>query len=654
MTDALRQLATHLWAIAIALAWLWAMAGVGTAALGRWLPAPADAGASSDAGASRDAVPGPLHRLLLGLAVGAGILGTVFLALGAVGLLRPWAVLASAAAAALVAWRGVVGVPRTAAGAARELAADLRDAGVLALPWALAAGVVALGLVMALAPVTDWDSLMYHLPVPAAWLESGWVHVPPDNLHASRTGLFQILYAVPLALGEHRAAALLSLAFAAATAGAVHVVIRDRFGTREALLAGATTWAAAAVWFVAVTPRTDVALVLFLLLAHDALLRGIDSGARRWLVLAGALLGLAVATKFQAVPYILALLPLAWLDARADRGGWPGTAGRIGWVALAALVVAAPWLVRNIVLLGAPFYPLLAEPVPQPWIAALAPAGGVPALPEIMGQVVWRLTEPFNLYDFFLRPGRLSIEAEAAAYRPNFMLLALPLLLLVRDRRRELLALAVPALLYLAILLLGFPRANLRYMLPGVVPLAALGAVALVRVTARFRRGDIVLAALGIAALLPAALAATSATTRAGAHRHFAGELGPGTYLARHFEYGPLHGVMRQVNGLQPDARVLMLFDARGFHAPRTVLQDNKLSNWAYLDGLRRAGAIGDCLQGSGATHVLINRGALDFYLRSGALDLDALRVPALRDLVERCGTPVWERAGMSLLELAP
>ncbi|MBW3554783.1 MAG: glycosyltransferase family 39 protein [Gemmatimonadetes bacterium] len=642
-TSGLPLVLSHFAALAIAAAWLGLLTALGHALLDRLSTPPPESDEP------------PLDRLLLGLAMGAGAAATAFLAMGAVGMLRPWFVLASAAATAVLlrhAIRRTLGLLRAAV---RSAGIDVRRAGRLPWSWVLVAVLLTAALIVGVAPVTDWDSLMYHLTVPARWLENGWIHVPPDNLHVSRTGLLQMLYVLPLALGEPRAATLTGLGFALALCLAVYSLVRWHFGVRAAVFAGATFWAPATIWFVAVTPRNDVALVFFLLLAHDQLLRGLGREGRRPLALAGVLLGLAVATKFQALAYALALLPLALLDrpVTGSRRSLAAVGTRMGIVMAGAVVVALPWLIKNALLLGAPLYPLLSSPVPPPWVESLAGAGAA-VLPDSLGQTIWGASERFGFFDFFFRPGRLNVEEEAALYRPNFLLLALALLPFVRKERRKLLTLVAPGLLYVGILLLGFPRASLRYLLPALVPLGAAAAVIALRLLERLPRSGLLAAVVASAVLLPATTAARRAMHRAEAHRHAAGSFSADRYLTYNFEYGPLHDALERTGELDEDARVLMIFDGRGFRAPRAVLQDNMLTNWPYIQAAAAARGADRCLAGTGITHVLVNRWALEYYSRSAGFGADALGVDALEGFTTRCAETLWERRGMSLYRIAP
>lgn len=145
-----------------------------------------------------------------------------------------------------------------------------------------------------------------------------------------------------------------------ATVAVVRASVRRVASAGAALLAGAV---------LAVTPvavlmfrydNPDALLVLLLSLAAASVLRGVEDGRTRWMVLAGALVGLAFLTKqleaFLAVP----AMGLAWLVA-APVG--LGRRLRDGVLAVLATVAAAGWWVA------------LVELVPasdRPWIGGTA------------------------------------------------------------------------------------------------------------------------------------------------------------------------------------------------------------------------------------------------------------------------------------------
>ena len=77
---------------------------------------------------------------------------------------------------------------------------------------------------------------------------------------------------------------------------------------------------------------------------------------------------------------------------------------------------------------------------------------------------------PFNLVDLFVNPVAFSVEGEAAFYFFSPVLLCLVLWILF-SRNASYKGLIIPAIGYVAVLILFSPSTNLRYLIPAVAPL---------------------------------------------------------------------------------------------------------------------------------------------------------------------------------------
>jgi 4-amino-4-deoxy-L-arabinose transferase-like glycosyltransferase len=126
-----------------------------------------------------------------------------------------------------------------------------------------------------------------------------------------------------------------------AAVGVLYATVRRWFGPAAAIIAGAVM----AVMFRFNNP--DALLVLVLVLAAYATTRALESGRTRWLVLAGALLGLGYLTKMLQAFLVLPVFALVYLVA-----GPPRLGRRIGQLLAggAALVVGAGWWVAIVML----------------------------------------------------------------------------------------------------------------------------------------------------------------------------------------------------------------------------------------------------------------------------------------------------------------
>lgn len=625
----------HLYEIVLVLALLAVCAGLGRATLRR-------------AGLVRD---DSLEDLLLSVAMGMGLTATGLLALGAVRGFRPLPLALFFAAEVVVARRALLELPGLVR---RGLASTLEDAGPRppALLTAAVLAVVALFLVvMASAPPVDWDTLMYHLRIPAQFVRQGGIYLPADGLHVTRIGALHMLYVPLLLAGSGSAPALLNAFIAPLLAGAVFSLGRRLFGRTTALVATALLWATTTILLVADTPRLDVSLAFFTLLAHGLLLgRGQRRLAAREVVLAGVLLGFAFSIKYLGWAYAAALAPLV-LVSFGVRWSCLRYALLFG---TAILVTSTPWLLKNWLLVGAPLYPFFARPLAPPWLRALyRPTGTEPPIHGALQSLVWQARRPFNLHDLFFAPGRLTIEAEGSFYTTSPALALLPLCLFFW-RKRAVLGLVLPALIYLAVLIVPFPHTNLRYLIPAMAPLTLAIAYVLVRLADRIRDVRVRYASiLGVAllSLFPTLRTITEWLGGTEALSHFVGASSSRSYVASHLlpgarQYGRLQDLLD--THTRPGAgAVLMLFEARGYGIGREVIADPQISNWPAVAPLVSGGA---CLRGAPFRYVLFNDASLRYYARSG-IDLGPLRLDEFAAYRNRCLRLVAEGAGYDLFE---
>ena len=578
--------------------------------------------------------------------LGAGSLALVLLALGAVGLLHPPIVLGVTVALALVAHAELLGAAREVAAVfrlrlAHEPGLPAADARAAAVSRALLGALFLLLVATAVAPPTGWDSLMYHLRIPLWLLEQGRVALPPDSFHVALVGSAQYATLPLLAAGILTGPALMQVGALALTVMGTVALARaagaSRFGgwLAVAVLLGCPMFV-----LVAITARVDVTLVLALLAAHLALLAAADGHDARDLTLAALLVGVAVAIKPLAGAYALVLVPLGW---RAARGLRPAFAA-----AVLAVVVAAPWYLKNQLLVGAPLYPIGAPGWLVPWLADLF---GGKVRPEWLDVSILRaLPEArtsFNVLDAFFAPGTLTIEGEGVFYALSPLLLALPLIALAWRARTRAAELAFVGLAYSALVVVPFGRINLRYLLPAVPALAVAVAVAIEWTAERAgaRLSGITRRVLAVVLLVVALLPLTGAlrqrflTRDLVLLRHAVGAASARD-VWRHHPDATARALAPVIENVQrlvpPDGKVLLLWEARGLAFDREVLVDVMLSNWSFL--AQSPTALENCLAGTGITHILAGSGAVGYYIERGA-DRTAFRLDRFAAFRDRCLT---------------
>ena len=132
-----------------------------------------------------------------------------------------------------------------------------------------------------------------------------------------------------------------------ASVGVLYATVRRWFGPSAALIAGTVMALTPVATLMFRYNNPDSLLVLVMVVAAYATTRALESSKTRWLVLAGALLGLGFLTKMLQAFLVLPVFALVYLVA-----GPPGLGRRI-WQLLAggaALLVSAGWWVAIVML----------------------------------------------------------------------------------------------------------------------------------------------------------------------------------------------------------------------------------------------------------------------------------------------------------------
>ena len=599
-------------------------------------------------------VEGAAERLLFAAAIGTGITATALLGVLAAAGVGALTIAGTLAVLALVCRRGLAALPALARGTAGEVLGEYGPSArwLVAAPTAAAAAVI---LLLALLPPTDWDSLAYHLEVPTEWLAWGTISLPPDNLHAGFVGLVHFLYLPLLLAGSLAGPAVLNSLFALLMALAVWVVGRALFDRSVATWAVLIVWASPILIFVGATPRVDVTLTFFLFLAQFAVLRaGAGSAPRKMLRLSAVLMGLAVGVKALALPFAIGMAPLVfWSLARL-----PGAARdrlREAWIyAGAAALAAAPWLLKNALLLGAPLYPVFSTFALEPWLRPLAPGGAGPALARTSGVLLRAIRLRFDLTDYFLRPGLLAPGGEGAAYFGNPLFVLVPLAA-VGAWRRQALLLVAPAILYAAALLADSSGyLNVRYLIP-LVPQLTIGAAVGIRSCGAllpWRRLRGLAAAVLAAVAFLVALTPLYRVTVTRAVPFAVGVISRAGFLDGFPPISDYYRVASWANRSLPRGSVtLMLSEARGVYFRHRTLADDYTQNWNVLR--RRARRDGACLRELGLTHVLVNDDGIAYFERRGA-DLSAIGWAEFAPYASRCLAPLYHSGGITLYAIRP
>jgi len=304
-------------------------------------------------------------------AVGVGLVAVALILLGLIpGGFRPIPLAVFVLALTGIALMRWLGFPRAvlldSQSPEGEPEADSGGAVVLVL------GVVAaLGLIWNRVPPVFFDTLSYHFAQPNLWLAEGVVRPYPWSLHSWFPPGMSALYGLGLAFGGDTLANDANLLVGLLFLGLVWDLARRLWGKTAALVALGWLMAQPLTLYLLAIPAADRAYATFSFAAIGAWILSREYRSTRWLRRAALLAGAAGATKY--LGFMVPLSLLLFLEVLVP-GPW-GMRQRLGNAGLLlclAMLVVAPWLVTNAVVLGNPVAPELADILP---VRGLAPHG---------------------------------------------------------------------------------------------------------------------------------------------------------------------------------------------------------------------------------------------------------------------------------------
>ena len=202
-------------------------------------------------------------------------------------------------------------------------------------------------------PFEAFDALLYHLAQPARVLQDGGLQAV-DIPQFWFPNVTENVYLWALALGSERAAQMIHLAW-----GTFSALLVWRWTTRVwsvdigrkalLLLAAIPSLPMLASWAYA-----DMALAFYAIAALYTLTSFESLKSPAWLRTAGTLAGLAMTVKYTSftIPLTCGLLILFW-----GRKSFSHAFIQAAQFSLITLIVAAPWYVRNAIVMENPFYP---------------------------------------------------------------------------------------------------------------------------------------------------------------------------------------------------------------------------------------------------------------------------------------------------------
>lgn len=218
--------------------------------------------------------------------------------------------------------------------------------------------VILSALPLALMPPSVRDELIQHLAVPRLYLARGGVFQIPFMGFSYLPQNVDLLYIIPLAFGNDVLPRLTHLLFAVLTGLVIYCYLIPRAGRVYALLAMLLYISTPLVFNLSRMAYIDHGSAFYSTLALVAALNWKESGSRRWLVYSALSMGFALSSKYNnAISFLLVSAFVFYIAARKSGRVTEGLKAGLVFF-LIAFAIFSPWLVRNYVWKGSPFYPI--------------------------------------------------------------------------------------------------------------------------------------------------------------------------------------------------------------------------------------------------------------------------------------------------------
>lgn len=521
-------------------------------------------------------------------------------------------------------------------------------------------------VILAWTPPISRDALTHHLAVPKLYLKHGGIYEIPFMVFSYYPMNLELLYSIPLYFGNDIVPKYIHFAFALLTAWLIFNYLRHRTDILYAVLGVLFFLSIPIILKLSVTVYVDLGLVFFSAASLLLLLKWVENGFKhKFLVLSAICCGLAMGTKYNGlITFFLLTLFVPFLHSRYAEDDKAGAAYSLQYGALFfvfAVLLFAPWMVRNSIWTGNPLYPLF-----DSWFN---PGN------QIHRQTIGLFTFRSAVYheewwQIALLPIRIFFEGQDGnpQYfdgRLNPFLLLVPLFAFYRVGKESVaMRMELKAMLSFSVLFFAFSlfsgNLRVRYISPIIPPLVILSIFGLRRMIYEAKAlkirllRDIGLA--GIVLIICFILWLNFSYLKdqyayIDPFSYIGGAVTRDEYIERYRSEFP---TMRYINeNLPPDARMLFLFMGnRGYYCDREYLFD-MTNNRSLLKSLVAASHSTDDLllqiQGRGITHLLIHYPIFNRWVRDAFTDEEQ---EILRKFFQQHVRLLYSKEGYGLLRL--
>ncbi len=214
--------------------------------------------------------------------------------------------------------------------------------------------------ILAFTPPVARDVLIHHLAIPKLWIIHGGFYETPWAEYSYYPMNLSLLYLIPLYFGNDIIPNFIHLGFGVGTGALLYGYLNKRCGKLAGLLGALLFISLPIILRTTTTAYVDVGLVFLVTLSALAFIywRDAEYKGNGWLLISAAAMGMALGTKYSALPaWFFLTLTVSFIYSRDKGKQWKALQHGLIFF-LVSLAVFSPWMIKNALLTGNPLFPL--------------------------------------------------------------------------------------------------------------------------------------------------------------------------------------------------------------------------------------------------------------------------------------------------------
>ncbi len=531
---------------------------------------------------------------------------------------------------------------------------------ILFFVGALATTLIAVSLLASVPPVSR-DALTHHLYIPKLYIQHGGVYEIPSLRYSYYPMNLDLLYLIPLGMGNDIVPKFIHFMFAAATAFYIWHHLKMRLNQIYALFGALFFLSIPIVVKLSITVYVDLGLVFFSTASLLYLVKWAESRFQiRCLAVSAGYCGLALGTKYNGliVLFLITLfVPLVYSRCSENRNGIRSIAFGV-FFCIVALLIFSPWMIRNLAWTGNPIYPLY-DQIFNPG------SGTTNSTTKLSHFVIRHFNQKESWWQMALIPIRIFFQGEDGnpKYfdgRLNPLLFFLPLMTFLRRRPGGILEVEQRLLALFSVLFVLFAffqrDMRIRYIAPVIPPLVILSVYGIHQIQRElekmaslyFRRVVATLLLLvGVLLFSGNVLYIIEQFHYVKPIAYLSGKLERDAYIEQYCHEYP---AFRFANENLPESTTILglFLGNRGYYSEREMMFDEALLQKSLEENDRYEGVIA-YLKKTGITHLLIRANLFEKWIND---NLDPGNITKLSDLLRRHACLLFSENGYLLFSL--